>query len=96
MLPFYLNIKNMCERLNGLTDVGEDGFWDTTDTVSSGQINGVEYLFHEEPDPNLESNNNKVCILDVVKASSILGEQCYKCAKRIFLRKKANLKQINS
>lgn len=86
----------MCDRLNGLTDVGENEFWDTTGMVSSGQINGVEYLFHEEQDPDLTPNADKVCILDVVTDSPILGEQCYKCAKVIFLRKKANLKKNNS
>ncbi len=86
----------MCDRLNDLTDVGEDKFWDTTGTVTSGQIDGVDYLFHEEPDPNLIPNDDKVCILDVVKASPILGEPCFKCAKVIFYREKANLKQFNS
>ncbi len=86
----------MCDRLNGLTDVGEDKFWDTTGTVTSGQIDGVDYLFHEDPDPNLEADSNKVCILEAVKESPLLGDQCFKCAKVIFLRKKANLKKTNS
>ena len=84
----------MCDRLNGLTDVGKDGFWDSTGTVSSGQINGVEYVFHEEPDPDLIADENKVCILDVVKDSPILGDGCYNCAKLIFLRKRSSFTQI--
>lgn len=86
----------MCDRLNDLTDVGEDKFWDTTGTETSGQIEGVDYVFHEEPDPSLIPNADKVCILEAVQASPILGDQCFKCAKIIYLRKKANLKQIDS
>ncbi|MBP9759578.1 hypothetical protein KBD45_07845 [Candidatus Dojkabacteria bacterium] len=86
----------MCDRLKVLIDVGEDGFWDTTDVVTSGQIDGVDYLFHEEPAPDLIADEKKVCILDAVKNSPILGDSCFNCAKLIFLRKKANLKQSNS
>lgn len=82
----------MCEKLNNLKDVGEDGFWDTTGTVSSGEYKGEEYVFHEELAGDRVPNEGKVCILEAVQNSPILGETCFKCAKMIFLRKKANTK----
>lgn len=83
----------MCEKLNELKDVGSEGFWDTTGTVSSGEYGGQEYVFHEERAEGLIPNRSKVCILEVVQNSPILGDTCFKCAKAIFLRKKANLKK---
>lgn len=81
----------MCEKLDGLEDVGEDGFWDTTGIVSSGKYKGEEYVFHEEQAKDRAPNEEKVCILDAVQSSPILGDICFKCAKTIFLKKKANL-----
>ncbi len=82
----------MCEKLNALKDVGLEKFWDTTGTVSSGEYKGEEYVFHEEQAEGRVPNEEKICILDVVQNSPILGDTCFKCAKTIFLKKKANVK----
>lgn len=83
----------MCDRLTkmGLTDVGEEGFWDTTGTVTSGQYEATDYVFHSEPDTKVKPDENKLCILTLGLNSPFMGETCFRCANKIFLRKKANL-----
>ncbi len=91
MLPLYLKFLNMCESNDGLKDVGLEKFWDTTGVVSSGEIDGVEYVFHEQPAENLQPQSEKICLRSVVKNSPILGDVCFKCGMNVYFRKKANL-----
>lgn len=85
----------MCESNNGLIDVGLEGFWDTTGAVSSGEIDGVEYVFHEEPAENMQPQPQKLCLRSVVQSSPVLGDVCFKCGMNVYFRKKANLNSTN-
>ncbi len=73
-----------------------DGFLDTTGTVSSGRYKGKEVVFHEEGDPNLQPNKSKRCTIEELGFTSSLGDPCWHCGKRVFLRPKPRSNTSNS